>query len=127
MTHNSKTGRSARPASGTRRYIAWRIAYIFIAIALLSPSAHARYVQQGPKLVGTTTTGAPQQGIVVAISGDGNTAIVGAPGDGVGVGAAFIFARNNGLWVQQAKFVGTNTPGNTRPEQRRWRRPPPSR
>jgi hypothetical protein len=50
------------------------------------------------------------QGASVALSGDGNTAIVGGPGDNSGgedVGAAWVFTRSGGVWSQQAKLVGT--------------------
>jgi hypothetical protein len=86
---------------------------VVLLVALLPPPALARYVQQGPKLVGTPTTSIPQQGSAVAISADGNTAIVGAPGDNFGPGAAFIFVRSGGAWTQQAKLIGSGTVQNT--------------
>ena len=74
--------------------------------------------QQGKKLVGSGAVGSARQGTSVALSADGNTAIVGAPGDnpsnpsapfGTGAtGAAWVFTRNNGVWTQQGnKLVGT--------------------
>ncbi len=72
--------------------------------------------QQGGKLVGTGAIGAAGQGESVAISADGNTAIVGGPSDasamtpfyGVWVGAAWVFTRSGGVWSQQGgKLVGT--------------------
>ena len=64
--------------------------------------------QQGGKLVGTGAVGAAWQGTSVAISTDGNTAIVGGPSDDSGTGAAWVFTRNGGVWTQQAsKLVGT--------------------
>jgi hypothetical protein len=75
--------------------------------------------QQGKKLVGSGAVGSARQGTSVALSADGNTAIVGAPGDnpsnpsapfGTGAtGAAWVFTRNNGPWTQQSdKLVATN-------------------
>jgi FG-GAP repeat len=62
--------------------------------------------QQGSKLVGAGAT-ASQQGLSVALSADGNTALVGGPGDG-GTGAAWVFTRSGGVWRQQGpKLVGT--------------------
>jgi hypothetical protein len=55
------------------------IAIILIGAGLLS-SASAGFIQQGPKLVGTSSSGLPHQGGAVALSGDGNTAIVGGWG-----------------------------------------------
>ncbi len=66
------------------------------------------WTQQGPKLVGSNFTGAPKQGIAVAISADGNTAIVGGSEDNGSVGAAWVYTRSSGLWMQQgAKLVGS--------------------
>jgi hypothetical protein len=64
--------------------------------------------QQGSKLVGTGAIGAAEQGASVAISGDGNTAIVGGPIDNSYAGAAWVFTRSDGVWTQQGnKLVGT--------------------
>lgn len=69
------------------------------------------WTQQGGKLVGTGYVGPYyiSQGQSVALSGDGNTALVGGPDDSSGVGAAWVFTRSGGVWVQQgAKLVGSN-------------------
>lgn len=47
------------------------------------------------------------QGQSVALSADGNTLIVGGPGDDGGAGAAWIFRRTNGSWSEFAKLRGT--------------------
>ncbi len=57
--------------------------------------------QQGPKLVGQDVVGGALQGSSVALSADGNTAIVGAPGDNQSVGAAWVWTRSVGVWFQQ--------------------------
>ncbi len=62
----------------------------------LSPKA----TQQGAKLVGSGFTGAANEGYAVAISADGNTAIIGGPQDSSGTGAFWIFSRSNGAWTQ---------------------------
>ncbi len=67
--------------------------------------------QQGGKLVGTGALGNAWQGSSVALSADGNTAIVGGPNDGSNVGAAWVFTRNGGVWSQQRKLVGTGAVG----------------
>jgi hypothetical protein len=54
--------------------------------------AHAQSTQRGSKLVGTGAVGAASQGTSVAISTDGNTAIVGGWGDNSNAGAAWVFA-----------------------------------
>lgn len=64
--------------------------------------------QQGSKLVGTGGVGNSYQGSSVALSADGNTAIVGGYFDNTRVGAAWIFTRSDGIWSQQGtKLVGT--------------------
>ncbi len=69
--------------------------------------------QQGPKLVGTGSAGVPQQGISVALSSDGNTAVIGGNTDHGSTGAAWVFTRSAGSWTQQgSKLVGTGAAGN---------------
>ncbi|MBV8776470.1 MAG: hypothetical protein JO258_04665, partial [Alphaproteobacteria bacterium] len=80
-----------------------------VALAALinvpAPAAALEY-QQGPKVVGNPVSGAPEQGYAVAISADGNTAIVGALLDGLTAsGSAFVYTRNGNQWTQQAKLV----------------------
>ena len=68
--------------------------------------------QQGAKLVGTGAVGAAYQGISVALSADGNTAIVGGFADNGSAGAAWVFTRSGGVWSQQGtKLVGTGAVG----------------
>jgi hypothetical protein len=76
---------------------------VFLAPVLLLQPAWARsnFNQQGPKLVGTNNIGGSTQGTSVAISADGNTALVGGPRDNSLVGAVWVFTRSNGVWTQQ--------------------------
>jgi hypothetical protein len=65
------------------------------------------WTQQGGKLLGINTVGAAAQGSAVALSADGNTALVGGPADSQKQGAAWIFTRSGGNWAQQGdKLVG---------------------
>jgi hypothetical protein len=64
--------------------------------------------QQGPKLVGTFAVGASNQGESVALSPDGNTAIIGGPGDSSGAGAAWVYTRSGGAWGQQGSKLLAN-------------------
>jgi hypothetical protein len=66
---------------------------------------------QQAKLVGTGAIGAAWQGVSVALSGDGNTAISGGTQDNNNVGAAWVFTRSGGIWSQQVKLVGTGAVG----------------
>jgi hypothetical protein len=76
---------------------------------LMPPGA---WSQQGGKLVAGDEVGAGMFGDSVALSTDGNTAIIGGSADGSGTGAAWIFTRSNGVWSEQAKLVGTGAVGN---------------
>lgn len=68
--------------------------------------------QLGSKLVGSGAAGPAEQGIAVAISADGNTAIVGGAGDNVAIGAVWIWVRNGATWTQQGpKLVGSGVEG----------------
>jgi hypothetical protein len=68
---------------------------------------------QQAKLVATGSVGnSDEQGHSVALSGDGNTLVVGAIDDNNGAGAAYAFTRSNGAWTQQAKLIGTGAVGS---------------
>jgi len=70
------------------------------------------WTQQGGALVGTGAVGNPSQGRSVALSSDGNTAIVGGLSDSNGVGATWVFTRSGGVWNQQgSKLVGGGAGG----------------
>jgi len=86
-------------------------AVLLTVLLCTSQSARAQF-QQGPKLVGSGAVGSiVEQGGAVALSGDGNTAIVGASGDNDNVGAAWIFIRSGGAWTQQAKLLASSSVG----------------
>ncbi|MGA3341773.1 MAG: hypothetical protein ABSD11_14355 [Methylocella sp.] len=63
------------------------------------------WTQQGKKLVGSGAAGKARQGVSVALSADGNTAIVGGSADNADSGAAWVFTRSNGVWTQQRSKV----------------------
>jgi hypothetical protein len=70
------------------------------------------WTQQGAKLVGTGAIGKAGQGSSVALSGDGNTAIVGGPYDDSSIGASWVFIRSGGVWTQQYKLLGAGAIGS---------------
>jgi uncharacterized protein (TIGR03437 family) len=95
----------------------------------LAGSASAQFVQQGGKLAGTGANGNAGQGRSVALSADGNAAIVGGPFDAAGAGcgpnfspvpcpplyagAAWVYTRSGGVWTQQGnKLVPVNGGGD---------------
>jgi hypothetical protein len=73
------------------------------------------WIQQGSKLVGTDPIGQSQQGWSVTLSADGNTAIIGGPGDNFGRGATWVFTRQGSSWSQEGtKLVGSGVTGIAR-------------
>ncbi len=83
-----------------------------IGAAWIYVRSGAVWKQQGDKLVGSGSVGKAQQGDSVALSADGNTAIVGGPGDDSFAGAAWIYSRSGGVWTQQGKkLVGIGAVG----------------
>ena len=89
-----------RPASGGPAGAAW-----------VFTRSGGVWRQQGGKLVGTTSEyggGLWSQGASVAVSADGNIAIVGGPSDNRATGAAWVFTRSGDVWTQQGnKLVGS--------------------
>ncbi len=69
-------------------------------------------VQQGPKLTGGEESGEGRFGRSVALSADGDTALIGGFKDGGGLGAAWVFARSGSTWAQQGeKLTGGEESG----------------
>jgi hypothetical protein len=67
------------------------------------------WTQQGSKLVGNGAVGTAEQGQSVALSGDGNTAIVGGYVDNGFLGAAWVFAQPPGnLQVSPATNIAAS-------------------
>jgi hypothetical protein len=84
----------------------------FVGAAWVYTQSGGVWTQQGSKLVGTGATGKADQGLGVALSADGNTAVVGGPSDNSSVGATWVFTRSGGVWTQQgSKLVGTGAVG----------------
>jgi hypothetical protein len=76
------------------------------AMLVSSQPALAQFTQQGSKLVGTGAVGAAQQGTSVALSEDGNTAIVA----GIPTTTTSAHIRSGGVWTQQgSKLVADSS------------------
>src|SRR5262245_29314397 len=94
---------------------------LLTAAALLAGSAGAQrdvadraaaFIQPGAELVPTDEQPDGQFGFDVALSGDGRTALVGAPADAGGVGAAWVLTRTGSTWRQQgAKLTAGDESG----------------
>jgi hypothetical protein len=73
------------------------------------------WTQQGDKLTGTGAIGAAQQGIQVAVSGDGNTIASGGFADDAYAGAVWTFVRYGTSWAQLGdKLIGSGAVGKAR-------------
>jgi hypothetical protein len=64
------------------------------------------FAQPGLALTPAAELGSGHFGRSVALSFDGDTALVGAPGDAQNAGAAWAFARSGEGWIEQAKLTG---------------------
>jgi hypothetical protein len=101
----------------------------FAGVALVFVRSGSTWTQQGPGLAGAEQSGEPNEaqcveepgeeegecgfGASVALSADGNTALIGGPRDGGYVGAAWVFTRSGSTWSQQGpKLKGTGETGN---------------
>ena len=62
------------------------------------------WTQQGKKLVGKHGSGVIEQGTSVALSGDGNTALIGGPFAEKEKGAAWVFTRSGSTWKEQEEL-----------------------
>ncbi|MFI4985436.1 MAG: IPT/TIG domain-containing protein [Solirubrobacterales bacterium] len=87
--------------------------YVGAAWVFTRSSATATWSQQGPKLTGGEEAGSGRFGRSVALSADGNTALVGGPVDHLG--AAWVFTRSGSTptWSQQGpKLTGGEGAGS---------------
>ena len=91
-----------------------RFVYQLIVISILfSYSTHAQWLQQGNKLLPGGNIGSTIfHGYSVALSSDGNTAIVGGIGDNANAGAAWVYNRSGGVWTLEAELFGSGATGN---------------
>jgi hypothetical protein len=88
---------------------------VLVGAAWVFTRSGSTWTQQGSKLTGSDEIGQGSFGASVALSGDGNTALVGGPGDhsNLAVGAAWVFTRSeSGNWTQQGSKV---TPSDQSP------------
>ena len=70
------------------------------------------WTQQGEKLTGGGESGKGEFGFSVALSADGDSALIGGPLDNSGLGAEWVFTRSGSTWTQQGeKLTGGGESG----------------
>ncbi len=65
-------------------------------------------IQYQQELLASDGTAGDYFGFSVAVSGDGSTALIGAPGKNSDKGAAYVFAFNGTQWVQQKELTASD-------------------
>ncbi len=74
-----------------------------VGAAWVFTRSEAAWTQQGGMLTGGGEVNAGNFGLSVALSGDGNTALIGGPRDDEEAGAAWVFTRSEAAWTQQGE------------------------
>ncbi len=113
-------GSSPEPLAA-RRLAFWALLLAGLILALASRDAKASQgvplpatsaLEPNEQLIPAGEEGEGRFGRSVAVSADGTTALVGAPGDGGLVGAVWVFTRSGSNWAQQgAKLTVPEEPG----------------
>jgi FG-GAP repeat len=84
-----------------------------VGAAWVFTRAGERWTQQGAKITARGEVGKGWFGESVALSCDGDTALIGAYYDDATVGAAWVFTRTGAVWAQQgSKLTGTGESGD---------------
>ena len=84
-----------------------------VGAAWVFTNSGGTWTQQGSQLTASDETGEGAFGYSVALSADGNTALIGGPSDNSFVGAAWVFTNSDGTWTQQgSKLTGSGETGN---------------
>ncbi len=106
-------GRSvALSADGDTALIGGSVDHSDVGAAWVFTRSGATWAQQGEKLTGGGESRAGEFGWSVALSGAGDTALIGGREDGGGVGAAWVFTRSGATWAQQGeKLTGAAESG----------------
>lgn len=82
-----------------------------IGAAWVYTLAGGKWIQQGEKLLGEDESTEAQEGHSVALSEDGNTALIGGYHNDISVGAAWAFVRSGSTWSEQEKLEGLGSLG----------------
>jgi uncharacterized protein (TIGR03437 family) len=102
----------ALSADGNTAIVGGPTDYIDVGATWVFTRSGSTWTQQGSKLVGIGGSGRQLQGSSVALSADGNTALIGALYDSSNTGATWVFTRSGSTWTQLGgKLVGTGPNG----------------
>jgi hypothetical protein len=111
---------SLRAVDAAGRPLPTRLVLRGTMVSLLVNGARARYpvtvdpfIQQGGKLTVSGESGYVGLGASVALSANGNTALVGAPYEDNEFGAAWVFTRSGSVWTQQGGKLTPNDAGDS--------------
>ncbi|HTY95732.1 MAG TPA: IPT/TIG domain-containing protein, partial [Solirubrobacteraceae bacterium] len=112
-TGNSRLGASvALSANGNTALVGGNFDNSDVGAAWVFTRSGETWTQQGSKLTGSGEVGLGRFGSSVALSADGNTALIGGWADNTSVGAAWVFTRSGSSWSQQGpKLTGTGEVG----------------
>ncbi len=115
-TGNGRVGASvALSADGNTALVGGNFDNSDVGAAWVFTRSGETWTQQGSKLTGSGEVGAGRFGSSVALSDDGNTALIGGWADNGSDGAAWVFTRSGGSWSQQgAKLTGAGETGSGR-------------
>ena len=99
----------ALPADGNTAIVGGPEDNGYQGAAWIFTRTHGVWSQQGTKLIGSGAVGPASQGFAVAISADGNTALIGGYGDNGEVGTAGPTTGRRGLRaIEAARFAGAD-------------------
>jgi hypothetical protein len=98
-------------ANGETALVGGRAYNSFDGAAWVYTRSGSTWTQQA-KLVSKEASGNVQQGYSVALSANGDTALVGGKTYAGGTGAAWVFTRSGSTWIERAKLVGSEASGN---------------
>ena len=108
MWVNPARERAAQKLARVSASLVLALCAAFAACAAAAPRlSTVRLAQSGPEL--PSEGGGGQYGFSIALSGDGRTALVGAPDTHVQDGTAFFYARSGSTWNQQGSAIKGST------------------
>ena len=100
-------------ADGSSALVAGPLAYGGAGAVWVFVQSGGVWTQQGDALAGSDEVGASDFGQSVALSADGNTALIGGSADNGNAGAAWVFTRSGATWTQQGPKLTPNDENDT--------------